>query len=526
MGCPFLAGVEECDSKPTTEVDAGASQCGGITNYCATDFQLNAPCRILSVSGSISIDASDFDGYTGGNFEWSTTSANISISTPTGNTVTITASNTPSSAKDVEIIKVKRTALDCAPIEKTISVTVAKVTFKKSSLNTYGYDDFDTATNFSDDHICLKKADATNIKVEIEGGLTGTDFNFTCDDTTICTTAAPPGSSSFDLQLNGGLNAGDTVLTAKGNCSDAKIFAGIAVHVYNEAVVEVVVAKFSDSRNGGMKYPTLDYAAFSATANDKLKEAVVKYNIHNFRDDNGVTPISFERTDGLFSWDYGAGSSPDYVAVSNAMSGPNTAGRKRVAIVRQLIAYYRLSEAVKAGPPSPSWFTKVLNGIASIFSSAPAPVPAPVTTLTFAASSTWFTVGQTYPLGTGTTQENITVLSKNANTITCAPTRFDHAIDERMYFPLGGCGADPIIIQEGGADDIETQWTIIHEVGHTNLHLADVEDTDNVMHHQQRATGFTGGRRLRICPRTLKYPDIYTAQHPDGKQIQWKDIPR
>ena len=54
-----------------------------------------------------------------------------------------------------------------------------------------------------------------------------------------------------------------------------------------------------------------------------------------------------------------------------------------------------------------------------------------------------------------------------------------------MEFPAAGWSSDPIIIIEGSASVNTLKWTIVHEVGHRNLNLRDVDDTTNVMHYMQ-----------------------------------------
>lgn len=454
---------------------------------CPTDFNIDASCRIVKADGGqIQITASDLDGFSGGTFTWTTNSDKINLINPNSGTVTVEALSDVSSGRDAEILRVTRTENGCGAIEKTVALTVAKVVFSKSTLQRYGFDDYGTPDNSLDNHICVKKGDYTYVKVTIEGGAVGTDFQFICDNTAVCTTQPPPGSQEFDLRLNAGnRNKSEEWLRANAICDNSMEFSRIVVHVYKERVVNVVVAKIDHPSTTYLRFSTADYAAHTPTANNKLKEAVVKYNITNFDRGNAITPVTFASSNGTLTYDIASGGGADLSAIRSAMTG--TGSKVRVAIIREMKSYYYLSAAAAVGD----------------------------TTITV-SGTVFFKAGDTAPLGTGTGSETITITAVSGSTITCNALTKAHAAGTSLEFPAGGWSSDPILIQEGHASLQVAKWTILHEVGHRleGLNLRDIDDNTSFMHFQQSWTDY----RLRYCPRNLKYSS--------GTENQWDTIPR
>jgi hypothetical protein len=478
------------DNRPTPPAaDSGSAPAGGTTGSCCpADFELS-PCRIVKVDGSLQIRATELPGFSGGTYEWTTSSAKITLANPDSSTVTVNALADPSDGRDAETITVTRTAAGCPAVTKTVNLTVAKVTFSASASQRYGYDNFDTPANALDDHICVKKSDYTFLHVKIEGGAVGTDFDFVCDNPEYCTPVEPGGEAEFDLRLDAAaVNKRRTILHAKVKCPSAVSFAEIMVHVYRQKVVEVVVGKFDKTTAGtNLRFPTADYAAHAAPANRKLKEAVVKYNITNFDAANAVTAVNLAGGAATVTYDIAAGGGADLTAIGAAMPGTGT--KVRVAIIRDMKSVYYLSAAAAVG----------------------------ATTLTVTAASTFFQVGDSPPVGTGATQENISITAVAGNTITCAALTQAHAIGEAIEFPAAGWSSDPILIIEGSASLTVTKWTVLHEVGHRALTLKDIRDRADFMHFSQSWTDY----RLRYCPRRKNYPA--GTRHTEN---QWETIPR
>jgi len=485
--CDCNGGVEKGKEKP----DCRPSEKKTCPAKCPTDFVLSAPCRIIKANGGrVQMSASELPEYPAGTYSWATTSTKISLTNPNSSTVTVVALATPSASRDAETITVTRTAAGCSPVSKAVNVTVAKVTFSAATGQQYGYDDYDTPADSSDDHICVKKSDHTFLMVTIEGGAVGTDFNFVCDDSSICAPAAPGGNASFDLRLNAGNKTKDhTTLHAKCKCPAATSFASIEVHVYKEELVEVVVAKVYDNTVAGTNLysPNADYAAQANTVNSKMKQGVVKFSITNYDSGNAQTDVHYDLDgNGALSYDIKNGGGAELNAIKSALTGTGT--KTRVAIIRDMKSYYYLSAAAAVGD----------------------------TTISVTAGSVFnYPAGRSVPLGTGASQENITVASTSGSTITLgsALTK-DHAIGEPLEFPAAGWSCDPILVTEGSSSLATLTWTIAHEAGHRDLSLRDVVDTTNVMHYSQEGTDY----RLRYCPRTKRYEA--------GTENQWETVPR
>jgi hypothetical protein len=463
---------------------------------CATDFVITAPCKILKVGGGkVQISAADPPspppgGFTAGTYVWTTSSTKIKLSNTNSATVTVEPLSSPSASRDAETITVTRNAVGCKPVTKTVTVTVAKVTFSASCNQRYGYDDFDTPAEPLDDHISVKQSDYTFLKVDIAGGAVGTDFNFVCDDASTCTPIAPAATASFDLRLNAGSsNKAQTKLQAKVKCPSNESFTSIAVHVYKEKLVEVVVAKIYDSKSAGtnLNFPAANYAAHTAAVNAKVKEAVVKYDITNYVAANTQTDVHYDLDgNGVLSWDIKGNGGAELDAIKAAMTG--TGSKIRVAIVKDMKSFYFLSAAATVGD----------------------------TTITVTAASVFqYPAGGMYPLGAGDSLENVGVASSSGSTITLAgPLKKAHAAGEGLEFPAAGWSSDPIIIVEGSTGEDTIKWTIPHEAGHRTLSLADIVDTNDIMNWMQNWTD----HRLRYCPRTKK--------HESGTENEWETIPR
>jgi hypothetical protein len=476
----------------STCVPCAAAAAAAATPVCPTDFTIDAPCRILNVnSANVQITARDLAGFSGGSFAWTTGSAKISLQNANSATCTVQARTTPSASRAAEIITVTRSQAGCTDVVKTVAVSVAKVTFSASASQRYGHDNFDTPADPLDDHVCIKKQDHTFLAVNIEGGAVGTDFDFVCDDPTVCKAVAPPGSASFDLRLDAGdEKKKETTLHAKVKCPAAASFASIKVNVYKEVKVEVVVAKIYDRAVAAtnLRFPNADYAAHTGSVNGKVKEAVVKYDITNYDPGNARKDIRYDLDgDGTLSFDIKNDGGAELDAIKSAMTGTGT--KIRVAIVRDMESYYYLKDEAKRGDRT--------------------------VTVTAAAAKMFFSAGDASALGRGASLENVTVDSAAGSTVTLrSPLANNHAPGEPMTFPAGGWSSDPILIKEGAISEQQVKWSVAHEAGHRALDLRDVKDKTNLMNEYQDWTDY----RLRYCPRQLAYSA--------ATENQWEEIPR
>jgi hypothetical protein len=452
------------------------------------DFILTARCRIMNVGGRITMSATDMPGDSGGIYTWTTTSNKIRLLNTTGNTLAIEALASPGSARDSETITVTRTGIDGVKMSKTVSLTVARVTFHSSSVQRYGYDDFDTSLIQSDDHVSVKSGGDTYVAVKIEGGATGKDFDFVSDPATVCEVEPAPEAAEFNLHVQAkSWQKKAAVLRARVKCPAVTVFAEINVHVYAEKVVKVLVAKVANTAfpATALKYPTADYAAHQQLANDKLREGVVKFELKNFDSGNAITNVDFgKNVDGALIFDINASGGLEFDLIDRALTSSD-ADQYRVAIVKDMKSYYYLDRPAKKGDASIS-----VRGT-NIFKSK-------------------------MVLGKGGTMEIVEVLGNVGNVGSLAhPLAFDHAIGEALEFAAAAWSSDPIVICEGNASLDEAKWTILHEVGHSALELQDIVDPTNFMNFEQGNTDF----RLRYCPRDSEY-------NSGVKENQWEKIPR
>lgn len=477
---PILLG-----SSTTTPIDNKRRKEVTLPGPKSKDFVLTARCRIINVGKRIGITASDLPGESGGIYSWSTSSPHIRLANGTGPTVAVEGLSV-GTGRDSETIVCTRRGNDGSITTKTVLITVARVTFVATTAQNFGFDDFDTPQDHTDNHVSIGSGAETFVGVKIEGGAVGTDFTFTCDDIAVCTVANPAGSANFDLSIRAGRwQKAATPLRAKINCPSSDIFASISLHVYNEAVVKVLIAKVADSRSAKttLKYGTADYAGHQSTANVKLKEAVVRYTLKNFETTNAVTNVAFDNdNNGVLSFDINAGGGAEFEMIKSAV--PVDTDWQRVVIVRKMRSFYYLARPARKGDTSVE-----VRGLNVFFAEM--------------------------PLGKGLTQEKVEVVS-NVGPIgqLASPLMFDHAVGEILEFPAAGWSSDPIIIAEGDDTLDVAKWTILHEVGHTALDLKDIVDPTDFMHFEQSNTDY----RLRYCPRKNNYGP--------GKENQWETIPR
>jgi hypothetical protein len=482
--------------KPTPPASGGgAATAGGTVKpcTCGTDFTITARCRILKKGGNaVQITAAESPGCAGGTFAWQTSSAGLGLASANSPTVSVRGLSV-SSGRDAETLKCTRTQPGCPSVVKTVNLTVAEVTFLKSNNQRYGFDDFDTAANHDDDHLSIKRADYTLVRVKIDGGATSDDFDFTSAAAgTAAPAAAPAGQTDFDLRVDGGAtDKATTKLRAVVKCPSAEVFRELDAHTYKERLVKVVIGKFFDSTQAGttLNHPTADYTGREATINASAKEGVVQYDMQNLDAANAASDVRFDLDgDGALSYDINGGGGTEFNKINAAFSGARTAGRIRVAIIKSMKSYYYLSAAASVGD----------------------------TTITIRGSS-FFDPRRAMPLGTGANQENVTVSSAAGGTLTLASALTKaHAVGTTLEFPATGWGSDPIVVQELTDTVNAIAGTIAHEAGHrpAGLSLVDINDIQNIMHHARGRTDY----RLRYCPRTKQYGG--------GTENQWETIPR
>jgi len=472
----------------TSSVDYKTRRDVVLPGKASIDFILDAPCRIININGRISMSAADLPGDTGGTFTWSTASKKIRLINGLGPRLVIEALGKPSSSRDSETVTVTRTDRQGKQAVKTVKLTVALVRFLPAKNQKYGYDDFDTAQNGLDDHICVKSEDFTYATIQIDGGALPYDFDFAFDKSDICTAEALNASAKFDLKISAGrFEKSATVLQVRSRCRSSEIFAAITVHVYTEKMVSVLIAKVSDSSSPEtrLNYPDADYASFENIANEKLKEAVARYELANFKNSNSVLNVNFdENHDGFVTFDINANGGKEFEAIKKAVQSDQEADCT-VVIIRRLRSLYFLKSQAKAG-------SRTIEVVGSNI---------------FLGSM---------QLGSGANLESVNVIRQEHGTgYLEAPLMYHHNANDWLEFRAAAWSTNPILISEGNVPLEETKWTILHEVGHSALKLKDVIDRNDFMNFSQGNSDM----RLRFCPRVLAYV-------PNSTQNQWETIPR
>jgi hypothetical protein len=458
-----------------------------LPGKAATDFVLTARCQILNIGARISMSASDLPGDSGGIYNWRTDSKKVRLINQVGSLVAIEAFGEPGSARDSEVIFVTRIASDGSKKEKSVPITVAKVIFEAAVQQKYGYDDFDTPLIKSDDHICVKSDGETMLAVKIEGGAIGTDFEFSFDDPGACTMDPAPATAKFNLRIQAKtFQKKDTILRSKVRCPSYAEFASIAVHVYSEQLVKIVVAKIFDSQSvaTALKFPTADYAKHQDLANAKLREGVVRFELKNLDKKNEGLDVAVDQAKtGALTFDINSAGGSEFKAIKEAVHVPLEA--YGVVIVRNMRSFYYLDLPARKGDTSIS-----VRG-ANVFISR-------------------------MPMGTGATLETVDIIRNQGNIgYLASPLSFDHAAGEPLEFPAVAWSSNPIIIAEGNETLDVVKWTILHEIGHSALKLLDVVDLSNFMNHDVGNVD----HRLRYCPRQSEYD-------PGVTENQWETIPR
>ncbi|QYF92739.1 hypothetical protein KY495_18695 [Massilia sp. PAMC28688] len=453
------------------------------------DFVVTARCRIMKVGSRVAMSAADLPGDLPGTFHWSTHSSKIKLENSSGNQIFVGALDTPGTDRDSETITVTRTAHDGSKKSKTVSITVAKVTFSASANQMYGFDDYDTPYEDADNHLSVMSTGHTFVAVHIEGGADSSDFEFNTANPKICTATPPPATTKFDLRIDAGEHVkASTTLSATVRCLSKEVFATLSIHVYEEFVAKVVIAKFSDFGRPGtaLRWPDIDYAAHGVEANKYLKDAVARLEMENLNGQNRVTHIDFKGAAGdALVYDMGNDGGP-MVKVFDKLLESFAETHYRVIVVKKIDFAYFLGNTALAGS----------------------------TTVTIAGST--FIAGKTVEIGDGVTKESVLVKFVDGNIgILATPLKFTHQPGTIIRYPAQGiAGSGLMFVQEEHAEKDSLKWVVVHEVVHRALDLRDIVDETNMMHYVNAFKDY----RLRYCPRTLK--------RSQGTQNQWDSVPR
>lgn len=568
--CPAPSAAAGCaapvtkPSTPSPNPDFKIKYCKFIAAATTTPTPATATrpasTRINGDGGKVKIIVDNPDGDT---FTWELLSSNLVFVNSSGaqlvgnkqqgSEVIVRALNLPGEAK----VAVTR---DSNGNKQHATLNVIKITFSESDLNKYGFDDLKPPSGGAESktlpadkkpcpHVSIESDMETHVRVKIEGGAVGTDFDFMPNDASVFELPdPPPATADFDLKLKAkkipkpnkketllrirckgiGVNNDSRHTCLDENNKDIKgaEFARLWVHVYKMKVVDVVVAKVQDSANPASTLPsphdTNDYstAGLNADANGKLKGAVLKYNIENH-----TSPIvnvsSLANSSGAVVYEIGVrGNGPAMQAINNAI--PKDGNKVRVVLVKQLKSIYKLTQATAAGA------TQITVSAESVLTGPGA--------LKFGSEYVRFKSAT--PAAGGGTKVDIEVVNPDGtpklypagHASAGQPVQLPaHAVGDEIEFSAAGWGSEPVIIAVDGASPDTVKATILHEVGHKippvpNSMLLDVTDAEpetnatSIMHYR------LGGKanRLRYLPRLLRYDNPAA----NLEENQWEKIER
>jgi len=451
----------------------------------------------------------------------------------------------PGPGKDSEVVKVTRTCTDpeCRrQLSEEVKFTVARVKFSKSEKQNYGFDD---GFEVDDEgkliqwggkppHVSIEIKKETYVQVDIEGGAVGSDFEFICDDETVCQPGQPENKASFDLKLKAPKRDEKAETLLKVRCKidekskecakrgktpvhmcsagrdrregDGDVFARLYINAYPLTIIKIEVMKVYSKK---IKYSEFqddkNYAetSFVKEVNRKMREAVVKVEITNFKKSNKPENIPHEYPPALQESDTGAlfinvGSTPDdrewLKMIDKVFPVTEEGGTVRVIVVNRLYRYYLVECIANAGSKTVSvghgGDIKSNEKFLLIETKNPPPKKEEVT------------VEKT---------EGVFVHFKE-------PLKNSYSYGAWLAGSLGGISrrttGHTIAAADLHGESVNVRWVAIHEALHTALKLKDVLFDQSVMH-------YTGMKDTRLFFHKLK-----KAYNHAETQSQWEEIPR
>jgi hypothetical protein len=342
----------------------------------------------------------------------------------------------------------------------------------------------DTAGDHNDDHVSVKKSGFTYVKVKVTGASDGSFLRFTSANDAIAAPEAPvnPGAE-FLLKIDGkDVDRQSTTIQARLGSETAPVCASITADVYKEnAFAEWTIYRVTDSASAGTGPLTnLTEADMQSYSRPIVKKGVISFSSIDIQDRDLRYDLN---NNGALEWYYDGGTQTEFSVLSAGLPGD-----PKAAIVKSVNFAWRMSAAAAAGQ----------NKIRLLGTS-------------YLASWT----ACSFALGSGATQEIVSVASVSGNEVTLAGNLgHDHAAGEELIGTFGsGAGADPQVVEDGAA----VKNACLHETLHRpNVgDLLDVNNIRNIMHYE---TGVTQRTELRFLPQTLYYQP--------GTENQWEKIPR
>lgn len=433
----------------------------------------------VPVEGSIQLTAVPSSGS--GTYQWSTTSPRIMLdNTATTQTVKVTAKNQVSPTRGAEKVQLVFTPTGGTALPPvTRDVSVISVAFSASATQNYGFDDMDGATP----HVSVRRQRFTTVHVDVAGGGTADDLEFSSDDGTVADVAAPP-PGSFELTI-AGKNVDKAETGVKAICKGGPVSAALRVNVYREVTIAARVAKIFDpgSSQTTLSFPRLDMAKTEALVNTAYKSAVVVIKLEDASPTGDPVPLAYDKDGSGKLLLVASESGPEFGFVKDELGIVGdfdpTVTPTPVIVVKDVTYLFLLAKSAAKGDKTLllKWGDATLNHLKD---------------------------GATYVLGVGTEAEPVTIKSRDLEnaldfngdgvldavvfTLESSLTK-PHDDTDGLVRPIGGIRTFPLLVVESGSPD-QTSWVIGHEIGHLPqlFGFRNVVDPTNLMHEDQTGT--------------------------------------
>lgn len=531
VSCMFYSGIVERNTEATTdrpEIEL-KSQDG------------SKPASSAVLSGKAAIwKAVPKNGMTG-KFKWSSTSAILDLEGQDTDTLTMnTQADKTSAAGTPEEIKLDFTPDGAtSPQAFAFPLSVFKMELDTASIP-YGFDDGSdvvppalpsplptplptrgpiptphTRTGPNKPfHLSVRKGDEAEVGIKVEGGSVKIEeFTFTISDAATATVPAnlPSGTAApYKIKIKGMHKKKTATLTVKHTPSDQECLA-FNVCSYSEFTGKAVMLLIEDSTAAGSRltHRALTPARMQAELHKTYKRAVADVEIEAPAQSASIPGQPASHVVDLRIWNTGRNAAifnyddhgADSVKKINDYVAANYAGRQCVAVVKNLVTFVPLRNAVAVGADT------IRVGHAG----------------SFYAPGSVVTIGSI--LGATTDDESKTIAS-----ITKDGTndRYDikftsalakaHGTDHGITFGAAGWSGNPIMVVEGGSSEKVVIETAGHELGHALMSYKDVEDQYAIMHYQIGV--LEAGLRHR--PMLLRYDNNDYSK----KESQWELLTR
>lgn len=348
--------------------------------------------------------------------------------------------------------------------------------------NMFGYDDYDTADDCSDDHVSVGKGKDTWVKVTVKGAKNADKIEFVPESEATVTVTKPADTpaAGFYLKITGGETTGETTINARLGSRTGPVCGKMKVNNYILKTHELIVYGVVDTTSAGTSpHPIINKEALKSHINKIAKQGVIEFNPVDFIPNKNLAydVIKNDRLDFYFD----GGENVEWIKFTKAaLTGSATSTTKTGALVKTIYFSWRLATNAEAGQNK---VTLIGGRVISAYK------------------------GHTFTLG----GEEVKLQDVNGNEITLERNLVGrHLAGTALTIPDGGAlSGDPFICPSNNLN------TISHETLHFNGTLRDVKSPDNIMYYARS----DAKHKLRHKPQEQYY-------EVGSKQNQWDALPR